>query len=188
MSLVKQEAVQEQKEREQELPFHVGEYVSYGRNSICRITDIRYEKFGDAKKLYYVLRPVYDEQATIYVSVHAPTLEEQMKHVLSKEEIDAVIAGAESIKRPWIANSKERQIQYEQMLRSGRRTDVLWLVKVLGKHKEDTIKEGRKFYSSDERILQAAERIIIEEFAFVLHMDKEEVISYIIEKCKMTDE
>lgn len=42
----------------------------------------------------------------------------------------------------------------------------------------------RSFYASDKRILTAAEKVITEEFDFVLGIEPEEVIPYMIQKLR----
>ena len=73
-----------------------------------------------------------------------------------------------------------RATHFEQILRGGKSSDILWLIKVLSLHKSDVESQNKKFYASDEKILDAAKKIILQEFSFVLGLNEDEVIPYII--------
>ena len=168
------------KEEEELLVAKVNDYVVYKRYGICQVEDIRYEKIMDETKLYYVLQPLYENKSKVFLAVDAPAVKTQFHPVLTKEEIDATIDATEALDSKWIEDAKPRQIQFEAMLSSGDRVQVLWLVKVLSIYKEEREKEGKKFYASDERILSKALKIITEEFAFVLNIKPDQVVPYIL--------
>ena len=39
--------------------------VTYGSAGVCRVVDVREEKFCDEYKTYFVLRPVFDDKNTL---------------------------------------------------------------------------------------------------------------------------
>lgn len=51
--------------------FQVGEYVVCGNKGVCLVKEIMTLQMGGADKnrLYYVLKPVYAETATVYIPV-----------------------------------------------------------------------------------------------------------------------
>ena len=151
-----------------------GDYVTYKENGICRISEETEE--------YYILQPVYGHNMTVYVPKKSQALVNFMCRVLTKEEIDRIIQETESSRYTWIEDSKARTEYFNKLLRSGDKAAVLWLVKALSLHKTEVEKKKRSFYASDKRILNAAEKVITEEFAFVLGIAPEEVIPYIVNK------
>ena len=162
--------------------FSVGDCVVYAGNGICRINDIRRERFGGMEeRIYYVMNSVYDEKAKFYLPADICCSGEKLRPLLSREEINSVIDKTEGTGSRWIENDEERMAAFEDLLKSGSVADILWLLKVLSLHKEEMHGSGRKFRASDEKMLAAAERVITEEFAYVLGLNREGVIPYIID-------
>ena len=151
-----------------------GDYVTYKENGICQIEEETEE--------YYILQPVYGHNMTVYVPKKSQALVDLMCRVITKEQIDAIIQETESSEYKWIEDSKARADYFNKLLRSGDKAAILWLVKVLSLHKIEVEKNKRSFYASDKRVLSAAEKVITEEFAFVLGISPEEVIPYIVGK------
>ena len=161
----------------------VGDYVTYGSNGICKIKSILKQNFsvlGEAE--YYELVKVYDEKTVIFVPVNSESLTSQMRHVLSPDEIEEIISRTEKDESEWIEDAKERAQAFGEILQSGDREKILWVIKVVSIYKKSLEEQKKKFYATDQRILQAAEKIITEEFSFVLGIKKEEIIPYIISK------
>lgn len=152
----------------------VGDFVTYKDSGICRITEENQD--------YYILEPVYSRNMTMYVPKKTQALVDQIHHVLTKDEIDALIVKAESVSHQWIEDSKRRADEFNKLLRSGNKEDLLWLVKVLSLHKIEVEENKKSFYATDRRVLGSAEKIITEEFAFVLGIEPDQVIDYIMEK------
>ena len=160
----------------------VGDYVMYAGNGICRIDDIRRERFsGLEERLYYVMSSVYDSGAKFYLPVGMEDIERRIRPLLSEGEIWAIIDETEDIGSRWIENDDSRMAAFEQILRGGEIAEILWLVKILNLHKIEMRESGRKFRSCDEKVLTHAERVITEEFAFVLGLRRESVIPRIVD-------
>ena len=60
----------------------VNEIVRYGAQGICRIQQIEEKSIGASRRLYYVLKPVYHEDSTIFVPVDNPALTGKMHRLL----------------------------------------------------------------------------------------------------------
>lgn len=162
---------------------NVNDYVIYRKNGICKIVDIRYEDFGEiGESLYYVMQTVYDENSVIYVPVAGKELEQNMRRVLSVDEIHSIIDDSVETERCWVEDSKTRVAAFTKLLNQGDRADVLWLVKVLSLHKADLEAQKKKLSVSDTKILSAALKLINEEFSFVLGIPQNDVIPYIMER------
>ncbi len=167
------------------LQHKISDFVMYRQNGICQIVDIRKENFcsGD-EKFYYILKSVYEDKTIIYVPVDSKDLDLHMRHILAVEEIELIIEKSEESQNEWVDDGKLRLERFEQILHNSNRAEILWLVKVLSIHKIEDEKQNKKFYASDEKILAAAEKIIIGEFAFILGIEKREVIPYIMKHIK----
>lgn len=168
--------------------YDVGDCVMYRRNGICRVADIRREKLGPEERLYYILKPVYDDTLKFYVPVDFEDVAQHMRRVLSAEEIDAAIAEAEKSSNQRPEDSAERAVCFDGLLNGGNRADILWLVKTLSLEKQALRKKEKRMLDSDKKVLEAAERLITDEFAFVLGIGKNEVVPYILGQVKKREE
>ena len=69
--------------------YHVQDTVLYGQSGVCRIADIAEKDVGGGLRAYYVLQPVFEESATIFVPVGNEALTAKMRRVMSEAEITA---------------------------------------------------------------------------------------------------
>ena len=79
----------------------------------------------------------------------------------------------------WVQNDKERSEFFRNVLESGTRTDIVNLISTLHNRKAELAGHGKKLRSSDEAIMQRAERLLYGEFAWVLGIDPSEVADFI---------
>ena len=162
------------------LPYSVNDYVMYRRNGICRIDDIRVEKLGAEEKLYYVLKPLYDDTLRIYAPVDFAEIAQHMRRALTADEISGIIARAEKSENRWIEDGTERAAEFERLISGGDRADLLWVVKTLSLYRLELRKKDRRMTDSDKKLLTTAEKLITDEFAFALNIDKQDVTPYIL--------
>ncbi|MBQ9744714.1 MAG: CarD family transcriptional regulator [Clostridia bacterium] len=158
--------------------YKVGTTVIYGSEGACKISEITDNFFenSDNKRLYYVLIPVKGD-GRIFVPCDNEILVARMKKVLSPQEIRELI----SIDIPeieWIADNRQRNRAYKEMLRSYDRLKILALAKLLYRIKCNTT-DKRRLYVSDEEILKKAIKLLHEEFSLVLKIELDEVMPYI---------
>lgn len=158
------------------------ETVVYGSSGICKIEDIQKKSFAKENRTYYVLKPVYESASTLYVPVDNEHLQEKMRHVLSKEEIDTLLGMIGENTIEWVEDDRQRAEEFSCILAEGMRVELLDLMKCLYRKKDEFISDGRKFKAADEKMLFTAEKMVNEEFAYVLGINKENVSDYILSK------
>lgn len=157
--------------------FEIGEYIIYSSTGVCRIDDIRTERFSGTSKSYYILKPVYLNDSTIYAPVGSS--EQRMKSVISKEAVYKLIHSMPDEEMIWIENDNERKEKYGEIIKLGDRRDLVKLLKTLHYVQKKKQMSGRKFHSADERIMKDAEKILYEEFALVLDIEPGKVSEFI---------
>lgn len=161
--------------------FQINDTVMYGNSGVCRVEDIRWEQFNsDSAVLYYVLKPVYESHSTIYCPVNSDKI--KIRKLLSLEEIDEFIQMMPDVDTVWIENDQLRKEKYIDILKRSDHKELIMLLKTLHMKREEKEKFGRKFHSSDERIMKEAEHILHGEFAHVLHIQQEDVVDFIMGK------
>ncbi|MDO5562010.1 MAG: CarD family transcriptional regulator [Synergistaceae bacterium] len=162
-------------------PYKVDDYVVYRRSGVCRIVDIRRENFSSlGEKEYYVMKALCDERSKFYVPADLDVVEHCIRRVLSPDEVKTAIARAESLDDRWDDDSDTRTANFGRILAGGSSAEALWVLKALSLYKKKLKGENKKFYDSDSKLLNEAERIVTEEFSFVLGIKREDVIPYIL--------
>lgn len=165
--------------------FQVNDTVMYSNSGICKITDIRPEKFSKEKVVYYVLKPLNGQNATIYCPVN--TGQDKIHKLLSKKEILELIHAVPEIKVEWIANEQIRKEKFHEILRHGEHRELIQLLKTLYTIRKEKIAAGRKFHVADEKMMKEAENILYGEFAHVLNISREEVLPFIMGEIHNTE-
>lgn len=162
--------------------YRKNDIVMYAAQGVCKITDITKKEFNDELIEYYVLKPVYSENALIYVPTGSESLMGKMRHVLSEEEIYEIIRKLPDENAEWIENEHVRKEQYRQILSQGDRKALIGMIKALYYHKQGLLEKGKKLHVSDERFFKEAERILYDEFALVLNIETDQVLPFILEQ------
>ena len=159
--------------------YKINEYVMC-KGDVCKVADIKKMSFaGVGEKMYYIIEPIYEERSRTYVPVDLKDIKTAVRGVLSVDEINAIIRELKDSEPVWIDDVKERVSGFDKILQDGDRADILRMLGSLKARKTEVESEGKKLYAGDSRVLKTAEKIITEEFAFVLGLKKNEVESYI---------
>ena len=162
--------------------FQVNDTVMYGIHGVCKIENIAMKEFMGKQKEYYVLKPINDVAATIYVPIHNEKLLAKMRKVLSREEVFDLIAQMPQKEIIWFKNENERKEQYKNIIAKGNHSELIGMIKAIYLQKQKRELEGKHLYISDERFFKEAERILYDEFQYVLNIKKEELLPLIFSK------
>ena len=159
--------------------FAIDDHVFYGGTGVCRITAVKSLQFGNAEaQEYYVLQPLGTDSLT-YVSTTSEAQLAHMRHLLTREEILALIHGMPFEESVWLDNERKRAELFSTKLRTGNCHDLVGLVRTLYHEQNQKRGMGKRLTYADARVMDAAERLLHEEFAFVLGMRHDEVVSFI---------
>ena len=164
--------------------FSVGDTVSYGTQGICTIKEISEVEMGKVKNKYYILVPVYDQKATIYVPTDNQKLVSNMRKLLSPAQINQLIDEAANEPMVWIENELARKEHCLAVIKNGNRTELMRLIHMLYLKREELKNSKKHFHISDERFLRDAEKLLHDEFAYILGIKQDEVSNYILDRIK----
>lgn len=162
--------------------FNVGDTIVYGNQGVFRIDGITSQNIGGITADYFMLRSSFDNRTTIYVPCGNEKLLSKMRNVLTADEINELITNLPEQDDIWVENEAHRKEEYKEIIASGDRLMMLKLIRTLHNHRLNCQQNGRKMHQSDERLFKEAERLIYDEFALVLGIDKKDVVSYIVKK------
>ena len=159
--------------------YKVNDIVIYGTEGVCRISDITVKPFRDREVTYYVLKPVFNASATVFVPVDNEKLTAKMHRALSSDEIHAMIQSLPEQGTIWIDDEAERKVRYKEILASGDRIQLIQLIKALYFHQEAQRAIGKKLHISDDHFFKEAQRLLYDEFATALGIPRDDVLNYI---------
>ena len=107
-----------------------------------------------------------------------------MKRVLTKEEIDELLSSVVPGALDWIENDNRRKVFCTYTIKSGDRLAMINMIDMLCAHQKEMENQRKHFHVTDERFLKEAEKLLHEEFSFVLGIPKNDVCDYIRERIK----
>ena len=161
--------------------YGIGDKVVYGAFGVMEIVDVTEETLGDVKKKYYVMKEFSSTSNSLtYVPLENEMLTSQMKPLLTKDEIFAVVK--ESKVAPpleWIDDNRARSEFYKKLLSTSDRLKLLLMIDAVYRTGVRREVEGKKNYIADENSMRRAEKLIATEFSLVLGIPENEVKAFI---------
>jgi CarD family transcriptional regulator len=159
--------------------------VMYKAQGLCRIAEVSEKEFAGNRRLYYVLKPLGDDKATIFVPVDDEVTTAKMYPLSSPEEIRALIQAVSCEKTIWIEDEIARRIRYQEILSGCDRLELVRLAKTLYLHRQAQKDKGKKLHLADERSLKEAEKILHEEIAYVFRIERDQVLPFILDQAQI---
>ena len=160
--------------------FQENDVIIYGTQGVCKIIGTEEKTVSGRKKTYFVLKPVGDKGATIFVPTDNEIVLGKMRRLLTKDEIHKLIESMRSENAAWIENENERRELFRSILVKGDHLELIRMLKAIYAHKAKREAEGKRLHMSDERFFKEAEQILYSEFQYVLDMkDKNDLAQYI---------
>ncbi len=156
-----------------------GDMVVYGTEGLYQVQEIADMKFGGKTDRYYVLRR---GGSVTYVPVNNEKGVSKIRSVLTKEEVMELLETMPLESDPWIANDRDRQAAFKEIMLYGDIKDIILLARKLKFKQDEQEAKGKKLHIADERTFREAEKIISEELAYALGIDKNKVIDFLVSK------
>lgn len=160
----------------------VGSQVVYGTHGVCRIVDVESRRVDRKNVEYFVLEPIAQPGTRYYVPSQNPAALSKLRRLLTKDELEALMASEDAHKDIWISDENHRKQKYREILNNGDRAALMCMIRSLHKHREDQLAAGRKFHLSDDNFLRDAKKLLSSEFSMVLGISQSEVNAYIESK------
>ena len=165
----------------------VNDTILYGMNGVCKVVEKKEKEFNGEKEEYYVLKPLHNQKSTIYIPVNCEKAAARIYPILSIEEIYELINSISDENTMWIPNEEKRKKEYQRILVSGDRLQIIQLIRMLYLKQEEREEEGKRLYVSDERFMRDAEKILYEEFSHVLEITPEQVQPFILKQIELKE-
>lgn len=160
----------------------IGEKVVYGKTGVCIVQgQCEKELVRNQKKLYFVLKPLGNENNTIYAPAEGNKV--FIRPIITKDEADELILRIPQITEDCENIELDRE-QYEAMIATHNCEDLVGLTFRLYNKKKTALENRKKPGFIDERYMALAEKLLFGELAAALEIPFDQVKNYIGEKLK----
>lgn len=164
--------------------YQVGDKVVYGVHGICMIVAQEQRVIDRKTVTYLALEPIGQEGARYLVPTHNGAAMGKIKHILSREELEALMESESVLSGSWIWDENLRKKTYRELISSGDRAGLMQMMHTLYQHRDARKAAGKKIHLCDEIFLRDAEKLLAGEFSIVLGMVPEQAKQYLRNKLK----
>ena len=158
------------------LKYSIGDHVMYGMSGACEIVEIGTLEFAGPEKVYYSLKPVYDERDTIYVPVAKE--DEIARKVVGKKEAQKTV---KEIREGSIEGDLPDRDTCSTILQEADGLEVANLIRHLRLSRSQNKRNHKGLNIADAKLLTYAERIVTSELAVALTLSMEDAFSMLNE-------
>ena len=162
------------------LKLNVNDIVVYGTTGVCRVDGLTDVKMGREIKQYYVLTPIANASAAVYLPADNEQLAERIHTPLTKAQVEDIINTLPRDKEIWSNNPAERVHLFADALKSGDRGQILLTVRTLILRRRALSAAGKKLHITDERALRDAQRLIFDEVAYAMGIVLDQAEEYVL--------
>ena len=158
--------------------FRIGDTVMHPSEGVCSIEELRRMSLSGAQRTYYILKPATEKSSsTVYMPVARGNT--VLRRLLDKDGILELIHRSGEYAGLWIADSKQRKDAFSKILSEGNYAKIIRMMQEIHEERTRRVNEGKKACAADETILAEAERLLHQEFSYVLHMTLDETAAFI---------
>lgn len=150
--------------------YNTGDTVVYG-SSVCSISGIKEMRFDTDIKQYYILKPIFEPQSTVYHPVDGDPA--KLRPPISADEARRIVTAPPM--PDWESDDRLRREEFFRILHSGSCAEVVSMVKLICRRK----REVKKLRAADERSLSDGKGLVAGELAYALGITKNEAIKAI---------
>lgn len=154
--------------------FSKGDMVVYGRTGVCTVEDICEKEFSRGKtRLYYTLKPVYQQNNVIYAPVDSERV--SMRGILSKPQAERLVESIPEIRERVLACPENGE---SDSAASADCLDCNMLAETairIHNRKAELRKSKKKLGFSEEKQLRNTEELLFGELAVVFKVLPEQI-------------
>lgn len=159
--------------------YQIGEYVVYGIHGVCRVLGKEKQLVNRKRTEYLVLEPLAQNESKFYLPTQNPTAMGKLKAVLSRDEMNELMASEDIRQDCWIQEENLRKQYYRDLIGSGDRVALLRMVSALYRYKDEQAAAGRKFHQCDDNFLRDAEKLLCSEISLIMELEPEQAREYL---------
>ena len=161
--------------------FNKGDRIFYGQTGVCIVENISEKVLTkNHKRLYYTLRPLYQQNNLIYAPVESDKV--FMREIISEDEVKKLIQKVPELYEK--ALNGEEKADYQEYIDSHSCEELLELAVMIYSKKQAAKRMKKKTGFIDEKYLKRAEELLFGELAAVLDIAPAEVPEILFAKIK----
>jgi len=166
--------------------YQIGDTVMHPSEGVCRIEDIRPIRFsGNQSRDYYVLRPSMEKSSgTIYLPIDRG--DAVLRRLLSRQDILTMIHESSAYTGLWAEDARTRKDRFAAILHEGNYAKMIQMIREIHEHNTLRLAEGKKLAANDEHVLNDAQRLLHQEFSYVLHLSPEDTVAFILRELQVS--
>ena len=157
----------------------INDVISYGTHGVCQITDMTNNIVAGKERRYYVLKPINDPKATVFVPTDSQKLLDKFRQLLSPDEIHSLIDRSATERPHWVNDENTPKDDYQHVFSDNSLDGPLWLIKTLHPKREERKNAGKRLCVTDENFMKKAEKLLYGELSYVLNIEPHEVWAFI---------
>lgn len=157
--------------------FTIGDVIVYGAQGVCKIDSTQIKQIGKDSAEYFVLKPIFSENTSLFVPVENKTLTARMQPLLTADEARNIINSASKAELIEAKDENQKREEYKNILSSNNRQRLVSLIKTINFEKETRRRSGKRLNINDEQTLKKAELLLYNELALVLGVEPQQVQS-----------
>lgn len=161
--------------------FELNDYVVHTTGGICQIKEIAPLNIpgADKNRKYYFLDPIKPKGSKVFVPIDNSA---GIRKVMTGDEARELIDDIPDIEEMCIDNDKIRESKYKEAIKSCDLRELVKIIKNLHTRRDQRFAEGKKITAIDDKYMKIAEDNLLNELAFVLGRDKNEMQSVVSDK------
>lgn len=160
--------------------FEIGEHIVYGINGICRVADVGPSPYDPTDtRTFYLLIPVNNHTSS---SIYTPVdnVRVPMRRLMTRAEIDALVAALPEIEMLQIPVEKQRREVYRATIHELRPEGYVRVIKTVNRRRRDLAAAHKHFPVTDLEYGRLARHLLCSECAHVLGLTEDEADAYLL--------
>ena len=153
--------------------YAIGDTAFYGANGICKVKDIREERFHGENQLYYILESTIYPSVILYHPVHSA--KSKLKKVISSAKAKQIIDVFKNPPGEWHERNSIRNQQYKLAIDSDDHMKIAEFLNILLRKQQELELQGKKFPSQDAQMAQQISAVLFDELSISLNMSKNDL-------------
>ena len=141
--------------------YEIGDKVMHPQEGACYIENIRTMKMGEMEKEYYILAPLIDKKAILYIPI-LKERDDRLRPVLSEKKMKELKRAVCQRRVEWVESSRHRQKMSTEVIRSGDFSMLLEFIKMMLERQKE-----KELGSKDKEFLLNAQKIAYSEMAMI---------------------
>ena len=164
--------------------YESGTYIVYGVQGVCKVIGKEKQLVNRKRTEFLVLEPLVNSESRFFVPTQNPAAMSKILSILSREELESLMASPQLREECWISHENIRKQHYRELLSCGDRVQILRMVYALYRYKDEQLAAGRKFHQIDDNFLRDAEKLICSEISLVMELTMEDSREYLRNKLR----